>query len=165
MNAALCIVQTFISFINRNPSLFVFRSSNFLSHYPVIFMLSFLGIWNLDFFRYVIPPFCIGKSLTLLQSTALEYVLMLYPASRNSKCPSYKLYSLVHPPHICRLIARLLWKWNRACMVLMIVNGFLRCIIIIRLLLMLIGALYNLYCVFCYDPDHTDNPDDNDSTL
>ncbi len=35
MNAALCIVQTFISFVNRNPLLFVFRSSNFLSHYLV----------------------------------------------------------------------------------------------------------------------------------
>ncbi len=74
MNAALCIVQTFISLINRIPSLFVFRSSNFLSNYLEMFMLNFWGIWNLDFFRYVIPPFCIGKSLTLLQSTALHLI-------------------------------------------------------------------------------------------
>ena len=36
-------------------------------------------MWNLDFLRYVIPPFCISKSLTTLQAEALEYVVGVYP--------------------------------------------------------------------------------------
>ncbi len=79
INAVICVTQTFLSALSRSPSLFIFKSSNFLSYYPAIFVLSFCGIWNLDFFRYLIPSFCIKKSLTPLQSTALEYVIAIYP--------------------------------------------------------------------------------------
>ena len=43
------------------------------------FLVTFFGIWNLDFLRYVIPPFCISRSLTSLQAEALEYVVAVYP--------------------------------------------------------------------------------------
>ncbi len=79
INAVICVTQTFLSALSRSPSLFIFKSSNFLSYYPAIFVLSFCGIWNLDFFRYLIPSFCIKKSLTPLQSAALEYVIAIYP--------------------------------------------------------------------------------------
>ena len=42
-------------------------------------ILSFYGIWNLDFFRYFIPPFCISSDLTTLHTLALEYLVAIYP--------------------------------------------------------------------------------------
>ena len=37
------------------------------------------GIWNLDFFRSVIPPFCVSSHLTNMQALFLEYVYVFYP--------------------------------------------------------------------------------------
>ena len=79
MNSFLTIIQTILIQINQNPTDMIFKSNNSLTYYPVVFLVTFYGIWLLDFFRYVIPPFCISKSLTLLQSEALEYVIAVYP--------------------------------------------------------------------------------------
>ena len=40
-------------------------------------MGTFYGIWNLDFFRLVIPPFCL--SISSLQALALDYAIAFYP--------------------------------------------------------------------------------------
>ena len=40
---------------------------------------TFYEIWNLDFFRYFIPPFCISSDLTTLHTLALDYVVTIYP--------------------------------------------------------------------------------------
>ena len=37
------------------------------------------GIFNLDFFRYVIPPFCVSSQLNMLQVLSLEYFIAFYP--------------------------------------------------------------------------------------
>ena len=37
------------------------------------------GIWNLDFFRYLIPPFCATDQISPLQVVALEYTVAFYP--------------------------------------------------------------------------------------
>ena len=37
------------------------------------------GIWNLDFFRHLIPPFCVSSRLNNLQALTLEYVFVVYP--------------------------------------------------------------------------------------
>ena len=79
MNAALTIVQINLAQINQNPSDIIFKSSNPLSYYPVLFLVTVYGIWNFDFFRYVFPPFCISRSLTSLQAELLEYVIAVYP--------------------------------------------------------------------------------------
>ena len=39
--------------------------------------LSLYGIWNLDFFRTLLPPICL--QLTTLQTLALDYVIAFYP--------------------------------------------------------------------------------------
>ena len=36
------------------------------------------GIWNMDFFRYLIPPFCVSSHLTNIQALTLEYVGIIY---------------------------------------------------------------------------------------
>ena len=49
------------------------------THFFVIAVVTFVGIWNLDFFRYCIPPFCISSDMTTLHTLALEYVVAIYP--------------------------------------------------------------------------------------
>ena len=44
-----------------------------------IITLSFYGIWNLDFFRSLYPPFCIHPSMNTLQVLALDYIIAAYP--------------------------------------------------------------------------------------
>ena len=48
-------------------------------HSICLAIISFYGIWNLDFFRYFIPPFCISSDITTLHTLALEYVVAIYP--------------------------------------------------------------------------------------
>ena len=42
-------------------------------------LLTFYGIWNLDFFRSVIPPFCVSENITTLHALALQYLPAFYP--------------------------------------------------------------------------------------
>ncbi len=79
MNGALIVIQVILVRLNQIPSNYLFKSDNPLSYYPMLFITTFYGIWNLDFLRYVIPPFCISRSLTSLQAEALEYVIAVYP--------------------------------------------------------------------------------------
>ena len=37
------------------------------------------GFWNLDFFRNLIPPFCVSEDITNIHALALQYISALYP--------------------------------------------------------------------------------------
>ncbi len=37
------------------------------------------GFWNLDFFRHLIPPFCVDSRLNNIQGLCLEYISAAYP--------------------------------------------------------------------------------------
>ena len=37
------------------------------------------GFWNLDYFRYLIPPFCVSNHLSNIQALTLEYIHTVYP--------------------------------------------------------------------------------------
>ena len=41
--------------------------------------VSFLGVWNLDFFRLVYTPFSLHSSISTLQILALDYAVAAYP--------------------------------------------------------------------------------------
>ena len=45
--------------------------------YYVKFLSTLYGIWNLDFFRSLIPPICL--QLNTMQLIALDYLLAVYP--------------------------------------------------------------------------------------
>ena len=51
------------------------RSLSALTH--IVRMLS--GIWNLDFFRYLIPPFCVSSHFSNIEALSLEYIHIMYP--------------------------------------------------------------------------------------
>ena len=42
-------------------------------------ILTGYGFWNLDFFRYFIPPFCVSQGLKNIHVLALQYVSAFYP--------------------------------------------------------------------------------------
>ena len=48
-------------------------------HFILFALLSFYGIWNLDFFQYFIPVFCISSDMSTLHTLALEYIVAVYP--------------------------------------------------------------------------------------
>ena len=47
--------------------------------YFIKLITSLYGIWNLDFFRYLIPPFCISPRLKLIHIFSLYYISAFYP--------------------------------------------------------------------------------------
>ena len=42
-------------------------------------MLALCGLWNLDFFRPIVPPFCVSPNMKNLHAFALEYIEAFYP--------------------------------------------------------------------------------------
>ena len=68
---------------------------------------SFFGIWNLDFFRYIVPPFCISSHLKLLHVFSLYYISAFYPLCLiGITWACIQLYSKNFRP--------LTWIWNHA---------------------------------------------------
>ncbi len=43
------------------------------------FVSTLISIWNLDLFRYVMPPFCVSSHIQNIHSVLLEYTLTFYP--------------------------------------------------------------------------------------
>ena len=77
MNAFIFFCQVISNVVNS-------QSYSFLTVSPFIRIITivlsiFYGFWNLDFFRYVIPSFCVSDQLTPNQVISLEYVVAFYP--------------------------------------------------------------------------------------
>ena len=47
--------------------------------YAVKTVFSLYGFWNLDFFRVLLPPFCLHPNMSTLQVLALDYGIAVYP--------------------------------------------------------------------------------------
>ena len=55
---------------------------NILTGFPYValqVLLVLCGIWSLDFFRSVIPPFCVSSNIKAVHALALEYLVAFYP--------------------------------------------------------------------------------------
>ena len=71
MNAFICIVQITLYTINRN-------IGGIHTNFDKI-IATLLGIWNLDFFQYTFPPFCIDKNYSTLRVLSFGYINAFYP--------------------------------------------------------------------------------------
>ena len=76
MSVFIFICQIGINQVNVNPRSIVSHAG---FHNLMLIYLTICGIWNLDFFRYVTPPFCASSKLTGLQVASLEYTVAFYP--------------------------------------------------------------------------------------
>ena len=81
MNCFVMFSQLVVISINHSPefqgALMAELSTTSRSVLKVI--LTGYGFWNLDFFRYLIPPFCVSPNLKNIHVLALQYVSALYP--------------------------------------------------------------------------------------
>ena len=48
-------------------------------HVVLQVLLVLCGIWSLDFFRSVVPPFCVSSNVMTVHALALEYLVAFYP--------------------------------------------------------------------------------------
>ena len=55
------------------------ESPSFSQLYTIKILISFYGFWNLDFFRVLLPPFCLHPNMSTLQVLALDYGIAVYP--------------------------------------------------------------------------------------
>ena len=46
---------------------------------PMQVLLVLFGIWSLDFFRSVVPPFCVSSNIKTVHAIALEYLVAFHP--------------------------------------------------------------------------------------
>ena len=74
MNALICIAQIVLYKINSDPGVISKQETSLAK-----VIITILGIWNLDFFRYIYPPFCISIHFSILQILAFEYIIAFYP--------------------------------------------------------------------------------------
>ena len=82
----------------------------YIPKYPYKVVGTIYGIWNLDFFRSLYPPFCLHSSLNTLQVMSLDYLIAMYPI-----IIIVLMYILVDlHSHDCRLIV-VMWKPFRYC--------------------------------------------------
>jgi hypothetical protein len=81
------------------------------------------NIWNLNFFRSVLPPFCISRHITVLQYISTEYISAFYPFLLVTVFYiAVSLYSrgiqplvcLFQPIHRCFLKFRNIWNLERS---------------------------------------------------
>ena len=77
LDSMVLMCQIIVNVVNWSPAGLLSGSKSL--HSLQIFLLTVYGIWNLDFFRYLVPPFCINENMTTLQIVSLEYLLALYP--------------------------------------------------------------------------------------
>ena len=94
-------VSTFSTMVSNR---LVFNSTiiyNFLN-----ILVSFYGIWNLDFFRFIIPPFCVSPQIKPIHINFLLYISAIYPLFLIAMSwTTINLYSRNFKPVV--------WLWNK----------------------------------------------------
>ena len=81
MSALVLISQIMVYTIRLNIPLHMYIE-NKVNGFPYVVLnvlLVLCGIWSLDFFRFVIPPFCVSSNIKTVHALALEYVVAFYP--------------------------------------------------------------------------------------
>ena len=76
-NWIIALSRMVMFYIDKFPNSLLSTSSNY--YFFNLIAVTVSGVWSLDFFRYVIPPFCITETLSNLEVTAMEYIVAVYP--------------------------------------------------------------------------------------
>ena len=77
LNGFVFITQALVSMVNTHPYSYIFVSK--VTNHISIMLLTIYGIFNLDFFYYIIPPFCVSSTLTTIQAISLQYIVAFWP--------------------------------------------------------------------------------------
>ena len=117
MNGYILICQILTSPLLLRQTSTNLKSNKHNTHTYVIAVdiyVSFLGIWNLDFFRLLYPPFCLHPNASTLQVLSLDYIIAAYPLALIIL--TYTLVRLHY--HNCTLVV---WLWRP------FISCFVRC--------------------------------------
>ena len=79
MNAFIFVCQFLTSVVNLSPYRFSGAISSKQLRALALIFTTLYGIWNIDFFRFLIPPFCASNQLGPIHVIALEYIVAFYP--------------------------------------------------------------------------------------
>ena len=77
LNAYIFVCQLLVSTVNS--SRISFQSILPFNRVFLVTIFFLYGVWNLDFLRYFLPPFCASEQLGTIHVAALEYVVAFYP--------------------------------------------------------------------------------------
>ena len=81
LSALVFMSQIVVYTIRLNITLHMYIENN-VTGFPYValkLLLVLCGIWSLDFFRPVIPPFCVSSNIKAIYALALEYLVAFYP--------------------------------------------------------------------------------------
>ena len=81
LSALVFMSQIVVYTVRLNVPLHMFIE-NKITGFPYValkVLLVLCGIWSLDFFRSVIPPFCVSSNIKTVHALALEYLVAFYP--------------------------------------------------------------------------------------
>ena len=93
-------VSTFYSLSNK----IIFNTT--ITYRFLSILVTFYGIWNLDFFRFIIPPFCVSSLLKPVHITFLYFISAFYPLCLIVLSWTYiHLYSQNFKPVV--------WLWDK----------------------------------------------------
>ena len=79
LNAIVLFTQVITSYVNLMPCSFLYNVHMHRASRFVLPVLTLYGFFNMDFFVYIVPPFCISNKMSIFAVIALDYVVALYP--------------------------------------------------------------------------------------
>ena len=81
LSALVFMSQIIVYTIRLNVPLHMYIENNMTGFLYVTMqvLLILCGIWSLDFFRSVVPPFCVSSNIKTVHAFALEYLVAFYP--------------------------------------------------------------------------------------
>ena len=84
INMTSAPMLTFVFYCQIGVSTFLMLSNRYLFSGSITYrfldiLITLYGIWNLDFFRYAIPPFCVSPHLKGIHITFMYYISAFYP--------------------------------------------------------------------------------------
>ena len=79
LNAVVFVCQVVTSLVNLSPCSFLFYINMHHASNLILPILILYGLFNMDFFVYAVPPFCISATMPTLTAIALDYIVALYP--------------------------------------------------------------------------------------
>jgi len=81
MNCFVMYSQLVVNLLNHDPKVHGALMSELDRTSCAVFkvILTGYGFWNLDYFGYLIPPFCVSQDLKNIHVLTLQYVSAFYP--------------------------------------------------------------------------------------
>ena len=79
INALVLLCHVIVSLVNTYPCRLIYFATQHHSTTFILALVTIYGFLNMDFFSYVLPPFCLSNKLSSLHVVAFDYIVAIYP--------------------------------------------------------------------------------------